>query len=88
MPGSRVTVDAAVLKDRAQAVNWFPQDQPTPPARVLTAKPGEFACAYCHMPNGIGHPQNVSIAGLPVDYVIAQFAAFRGGQRKATYVKC
>jgi cytochrome c553 len=81
--GSRVTVDAAVLHDRAQAVNWFPQDQPPPPPRVLKAKAGEFACAYCHMPNGVGHPQNVSIAGLSDDYVVAQFAAFRSGQRKA-----
>lgn len=83
VPGSRITVDAAVLHDRAQAVNWFPHDQPPPPTRVLKAKTGEFACAYCHMPNGIGHPQNISISGLPVDYVIAQFAAFRSGQRKA-----
>ncbi len=83
VPGSRVTADPAVLHDRAQAVNWFPAGQPPPPARVLKAPAGQFACAYCHMPNGIGHPQNISISGLPVDYVIAQFAAFRSGQRKA-----
>lgn len=83
VPGSRVTADAAVLHDRAKAVNWFPNDQPPPPARVLKAPAGQFACAYCHMPNGVGHPQNISISGLPVDYVVAQFAAFRSGQRKA-----
>ena len=83
VPGSRVTVDAAILHDRAQTVNWFPADQPAPPARVLKAKTGESACGYCHMVNGVGHPQNISIAGLNADYVIAQFAAFRSGQRKA-----
>ena len=83
VPGSRVTVDAAILHDRAQTVNWFPADQPAPPVRVLKAKAGEFACGYCHMANGVGHPQNISIAGLNPDYVIAQFAAFRSGQRKA-----
>jgi cytochrome c553 len=83
VPGSRVKLPERDIHNRQLAANWFPQDQPPPPAVVLKSPPGGFACGYCHMPNGVGHPQNVSIAGLPEAYVIAQFAAFRAGQRKA-----
>jgi cytochrome c553 len=81
--GSKVRVPESALHDRARTINWFPGDQPPPPAIVLAAPPGGFACGYCHMANGVGHPQNNSIAGLPEAYVINQFAAFRAGQRKA-----
>jgi cytochrome c553 len=84
VPGAGFSVPASQLHDRGIAVDWFPSDHPPPPDIVVkAAKPGGFACGYCHMVDGIGHPQNVSIAGLPEAYVIAQFAAFRAGQRKA-----
>jgi cytochrome c553 len=84
VPGSQVKLRERDVHNRQLAANWFPQDQPPPPAAVLRSSvAGVFACGYCHMPNGVGHPQNISIAGLPEAYVIAQFAAFRAGQRKA-----
>lgn len=45
--------------------------------------PKLFACAYCHLPNGAGRPENAALAGLPEDYVIAQLAAFRSSARRS-----
>lgn len=39
-------------------------------------------CALCHLPNGLGHVESASLAGLPVDYIIRQFAQFRSGERR------
>jgi cytochrome c553 len=44
--------------------------------------PDLFACAYCHLPNGAGRPENAPLAGLPEDYIIAQLAAFRSSSRR------
>jgi cytochrome c553 len=84
VPGAGFSVPAGQLHDRGVAVDWFPQDHPPPPAIVVKAsQPGGYACGYCHMVDGIGHPQNSSIAGLPETYIIAQFEAFRTGKRRA-----
>ncbi len=34
-------------------------------------KPDVYACAYCHLPNGQGRPENASLAGLPAQYIVA-----------------
>jgi cytochrome c553 len=31
-----------------------------------------WACAYCHLPNGQGRPENPPLAGLPVAYIAEQ----------------
>ena len=41
-------------------------------------------CALCHLPNGSGHVESASLAGLPADYIIRQFAEFRSGERRIT----
>ena len=41
-------------------------------------------CALCHLPNGLGHVESASLAGLPADYIIRQFAEFRSGGRRIT----
>jgi len=46
-------------------------------------KPEVRACAYCHLPTGNGRPENARLAGLPVEYFIAQVKAFRDGKRKS-----
>ena len=45
--------------------------------------PKLFACAYCHLPNGMGRPENANLAGFPEDYIIAQLAAFRDSSRRS-----
>jgi len=46
-------------------------------------KPDVYACGYCHLPNGLGRPENSSLAGLPRDYIIQQMADFKSGRRKS-----
>jgi cytochrome c553 len=43
--------------------------------------PKLFACAYCHLPNGTGRPENAPLAGLPEAYIVAQLEAFRTSAR-------
>lgn len=47
-------------------------------------KPGQFACGFCHLPNGLGRPENSSLAGLPAAYIAQQVADFRHGVRKSS----
>ena len=47
-------------------------------------KPDVYACGYCHLPNGQGRPENSSLAGLPVDYIVQQMADFKSGLRKSS----
>ncbi len=47
-------------------------------------KPEVFACGYCHLPNGQGRPENASLAGLPVGYMVQQLADFKNGRRKSS----
>jgi len=46
--------------------------------------PDVFACGYCHLPNGQGRPENSSLAGLPVAYIVQQLADFKSGLRKSS----
>jgi cytochrome c553 len=47
-------------------------------------KPDVFACAYCHLPNGQGRPENSSLAGLPAGYIVEQLDDFKNGARKSS----
>jgi cytochrome c553 len=49
--------------------------------------PDVFACGYCHLPNGQGRPENASLAGLPVAYIVQQLADFKSGLRKCSEPK-
>src|SRR5690606_21964518 len=64
--------------------DWHPQDHPPlPPIVAQGRNPGVFACAYCHLPNGQGRPENASLAGLPEAYIIQQMADWRAGLRES-----
>ena len=41
-------------------------------------------CGFCHLPNGQGHPQNASLAGLPATYFEEQISDFKNGLRKSS----
>jgi cytochrome c553 len=42
------------------------------------------ACSWCHLPNGLGHPQSASLAALRADYMSRQLADFRTGARHSS----
>jgi len=80
--GSTQTFTNAQIKDLFVAPDWFPDDHPKIPDPVgVGRKPAVFACGYCHLPNGLGRPENQSIAGLPKEYILQQVKDFAAGTR-------
>jgi cytochrome c553 len=82
--------DAPTL-DVLNPPDWYPDEHPPMPAVVAHGSPpqGErtapvLPCALCHLPNGLGHVESASLAGLPADYIIRQLAEFRSGERRIT----
>jgi cytochrome c553 len=58
------------------------------PAIVSAGRePQVWACAYCHLPNGAGRPENTSLAGLTPAYFKQQIADFRNGNRAGSEPK-
>jgi cytochrome c553 len=85
VPGSSVAFTLTQIRDLFTVPDWHPDDHPPMPEVVrYGAKPGVFACGYCHLPNGLGRPENSSLAGLPAEYIVQQVADFRSGARKSS----
>jgi cytochrome c553 len=88
VPRSYMTFTLDRLEDLFVAPDWHADAHPTMPDVVAYGrKPEVFACAYCHLPNGQGRPENASLAGLPADYIVQQIAEFRSGRRKSSEPK-
>jgi cytochrome c553 len=83
LPGSRQSFTVAEVRNAFAPADWFPEDHPAMPDVVAHGHaPDARACAFCHMPNGKGRPENAPIAGLPKDYIVRQLIEFRSGARK------
>jgi cytochrome c553 len=64
-------------------MDWFPDAHgPMPDVVSRGRKPSVLACGYCHLPDGAGRPENAMIAGLAVDYIVAQMTDMKSGARK------
>lgn len=84
LPGSTVTLTFGDLRNGKRAVDWFAVAADPAPDIVMNAvSPAQYACGYCHLPRGQGRPENASVAGLSVHYIIAQTMAIRTGSRRA-----
>jgi cytochrome c553 len=88
LPGSSVSYTGKQLADSANVLDWFPQDHPAMPPIVAhrrspSANPWIGSCAWCHLTNGKGRPENAGIAGLPEGYILEQLADFKAGARKS-----
>lgn len=82
VPGSRQSFTAAQALDPFDVADWFPEMHPPMPASVSHGRrPSALACAFCHLPDGAGRPENAELAGLPADYIASQVAAIRAGTR-------
>ncbi|HEY4040421.1 MAG TPA: hypothetical protein VGM32_01100 [Rhodopila sp.] len=83
--GSAAGFTLTQLRDLFNVPDWYPDDHPPMPNPVgHGSKPGAFACAFCHLPNGLGRPENASLAGLPVEYIVRQVTNFRNGSRNSS----
>jgi cytochrome c553 len=85
VPGSTQTYDHPEI-DPYNPPDWFPDEHSAEPPVVrkggVSGSPVQ-ACSYCHLANGLGHPQSANLAGLPVQYFLDQIADFKSGARKA-----
>jgi len=85
VPNSAAAFTLTQIRDLFSPPDWHPDNHPAMPDVVGRGnKPGQFACGYCHLPNGLGRPENSSLAGLPAAYIAQQVADFRSGARKSS----
>jgi len=85
LPGTARSFTRAEITDIFNPADFYPEDHPPPPPVVTHGKPPTvWACARCHYANGKGRPENAGLAGLPVDYFVAQLQAFRRGDRTSS----
>ncbi len=89
VPGSRVALTEKQFEAHVtSAADWHPEEHPAMPAIVAVGRePNVWACAYCHLPNGAGRPENASLAGLSQAYIRQQLADFKNGNRKGSEPK-
>lgn len=86
VPGSPVTFTQAQIADFYAAPDWFPGTHPPMPEIVARGRrPETIACAYCHLPDGTGRPENAPLAGLPAEYIRAQVTDMRNHVRKRAW---
>lgn len=85
VPGSTLALTIEQTTDGFNVPDWHPEEHPPMPDPVAHGhKPDYRGCGYCHLPNGLGRPENASIAGLPAEYIEHQVADFRSGDRKSS----
>jgi cytochrome c553 len=87
VPGSSAGFTLTEIRDLFFALDWFPDAHPPMPQVVAVGrKPDLRPCGVCHRPEGVGGPENASLAGLPEDYILRQIDDYRSGAR-STAVK-
>jgi len=84
VPGSTLHVTEKVVDDPFDGPDWFPEDHSPMPEVVSHGRRRlqVAACAYCHLPTGVGDPASAALAGLPAAYIEQELAEFRAGRRQ------
>jgi cytochrome c553 len=84
VPASTAGFTRTQLRDLYSVPDWYPNDHSAMPEVVAHGrKPAVYACGFCHLPNGLGRPENSSLAGLPAAYIAQQLADFKSGVRRS-----
>jgi cytochrome c553 len=77
LPGSHQSFTTRQIDDLYQVADWHPDQHPPLPQIVAKGRrPELFACAYCHLPDGLGRPENAALAGLSEAYIVEQLTEF------------
>jgi len=85
VPNSKLSFTRTEVLKHNDVIDWHPDNHPPAPAIVMNGrKPQPAACAFCHLPNGIGAPENAPLAGLPASYFIRQVHDFQRHLRKSS----
>lgn len=80
VPRSTRQFSETAIFDRTRPVDWFPGDHPAMPDAVQ-GRAQQFACGYCHSPDGGGRPENAALAGVPEAYIVRLVADMKSGAR-------
>ena len=84
LQGSAVSFTREQLANLFSAPDWYPGSHiPMPDVVEHGRAPSVYACGDCHSPTGQGRPENASLAGLRVAYLIRQVRDFRSGARRS-----
>jgi cytochrome c553 len=87
LPGSTASFSLVDIRDGSDVADWYPGDHPAMPdiIRLGPAKAGVIrrGCGFCHLPNGMGRPENAPTSALPTAYFIQQIRDFRSGLRRS-----
>jgi hypothetical protein len=82
VPGSSLHLTRKQISDPGNPPDWFPDEHPPMPQVVAHGGgPGVRACIICHLPTGLGHPENSRVPGGTATYLLRQLADFRSGAR-------
>ena len=86
VPNSTVGMTLTQARNNSDVPDWHPDEHPAMPDVVRKGRVAEGvrACGYCHYPNGLGRPENASIAGLPIAYFIQQVNDFKHDLRQTS----
>ena len=83
VPGSSLSMPHSAININNGPPDWHPDGHPPMPLVVASGGgDGVVACAYCHLPNGQGKPENAGLAGQPYQYIVQQMADWRAGLRR------
>ena len=82
VPGSTKTYTQKQIDDPMNPPDWFPDEHaPLPQVAAHGGGTGVRACIGCHLPTGLGHPENSRLPGSTAAYMLRQLADFRSGVR-------
>jgi cytochrome c553 len=81
VPGSTKQYTPAQIDDLRNPPDWFPDEHPVPPTRVVKGEANAMACGACHLMNGEGHPESGTLSGFTADYFVQQMTDFRRDTR-------
>jgi cytochrome c553 len=87
LPGSPGSFSLVDIRDGGNVVDWYPGDHPSMPDIIKHGpskmREGRRGCGFCHLPNGLGRPENAPVAALPPAYFAQQLHDFRDGLRRS-----
>lgn len=87
LPGSSGSFSLVDIRDGGNVIDWYPGDHPSMPDIIRSGpakmKEGRRGCGFCHLPNGLGRPENAPVSALPPAYFAQQLHDFRDGLRRS-----
>lgn len=85
MPGSSKTFTRGELRMLKDTTDWHPEDRQgvMPDIVRVGRQPAVRHCTLCHLPDGSGRPENASLSGLPVAYLLQAMQDYRDGVRRS-----